>query len=139
MENEVQNEDIFRGVGVEVTLKSQDDFLKVRETLTRIGIASKRERKLYQSCHILHKRGRYVILSFKELFKLDGKESNFNESDLARRNTIAKLLHDWNLVSINDLESVAEPTVPISQIKIIPHKDRENWELVAKYQVGSKN
>ncbi|MEK9694817.1 MAG: translational repressor RegA [Candidatus Poseidoniales archaeon] len=139
MENEVQNEDIFRGVGVEVTLKSQDDFLKVRETLTRIGIASKKERKLYQSCHILHKRGRYVILSFKELFKLDGKESNFNESDLARRNTIAKLLHDWNLVSINDLESVAEPTVPISQIKIIPHKDRENWELVAKYQVGSKN
>ena len=139
MENEVQNEDIFRGVGVEVQLKSQDDFLKVRETLTRIGIASKKERKLYQSCHILHKRGRYVILSFKELFKLDGKESNFNESDLARRNTIAKLLHDWNLVSINDLESVVEPTVPISQIKIIPHKDRENWELVAKYQVGSKN
>ena len=86
-------EDIFRGVGVEVELKSQDDFLKVRETLTRIGIASKKEKKLYQSCHILHKRGRYVILSFKELFKLDGKESNFTESDLARRNTIAKLLH----------------------------------------------
>jgi|TARA_X000000950_G_scaffold76116_1_gene95260 hypothetical protein len=138
MENEVQNEDIFRGVGVEVQLKSQDDFLKVRETLTRIGIASKKERKLYQSCHILHKRGRYVILSFKELFKLDGKESNFNESDLARRNTIAKLLHDWNLVQIIDLESIKEPTVPISQIKIIPYKDRENWELIAKYQVGSK-
>ena len=126
MENEIQNEDIFRGVGVEVQLKSQDDFLKVRETLTRIGIASKKERKLYQSCHILHKRGRYVILSFKELFKLDGKESNFNESDLARRNTIAKLLHDWNLVQIIDLESIKEPTVPISQIKIIPYKDREN-------------
>ncbi len=138
MENEIQNEDIFRGVGVEVQLKSQDDFLKVRETLTRIGIASKKERKLYQSCHILHKRGRYVILSFKELFKLDGKESNFNESDLARRNTIAKLLHDWNLVQIIDLESIKEPTVPISQIKIIPYKDRENWELIAKYQVGSK-
>ncbi|MDG2286940.1 MAG: translational repressor RegA [Alphaproteobacteria bacterium] len=138
MENEVQNEDIFRGVGVEVQLKSQDDFLKVRETLTRIGIASKKERKLYQSCHILHKRGRYVILSFKELFKLDGKESNFNESDLARRNTIAKLLHDWSLVQIIDLESIKEPTVPISQIKIIPYKDRENWELIAKYQVGSK-
>ena len=138
MENEVQNEDIFRGVGVEVQLKSQDDFLKVRETLTWIGIASKKERKLYQSCHILHKRGRYVILSFKELFKLDGKESNFNESDLARRNTIAKLLHDWNLVQIIDLESIKEPTVPISQIKIIPYKDRENWELIAKYQVGSK-
>jgi hypothetical protein len=138
MENEVQNEDIFRGVGVEVQLKSQDDFLKVRETLTRIGIASKKEKKLYQSCHILHKRGRYVILSFKELFKLDGKESNFNESDLARRNTIAKLLHDWNLVEIVDLESIKEPTVPISQIKIIPYKDRENWELIAKYQVGSK-
>ena len=138
MENEIQNEDIFRGVGVEVQLKSQDDFLKVRETLTRIGIASKKERKLYQSCHILHKRGRYVILSFKELFKLDGKESNFNESDLARRNTIAKLLHDWNLVQIIDLEAIKEPTVPISQIKIIPYKDRENWELIAKYQVGSK-
>lgn len=139
MQNENQNEDIFRGVGVEVRLKSQDDFLKVRETLTRIGIASKKEKKLFQSCHILHKRGRYVILSFKELFKLDGKESNFTESDLARRNTIAKLLHDWNLVDIIDLDSVQEPTVPVSQVKIIPHKEREHWELVAKYQVGAKN
>jgi len=133
------NEDIFRGGGVEVDLKSQDDFLKVRETLTRIGIASKKEKKLYQSCHILHKRGRYVILSFKELFKLDGKESNFTESDLARRNTIAKLLHDWSLVEIKDLNQVEEPLVPISQIKIIPHKEKSQWELVAKYQVGSKN
>ena len=133
------NEDIFRGVGVEVDLKSQDDFLKVRETLTRIGIASKKEKKLYQSCHILHKRGRNVILSFKELFKLDGKESNFTESDLARRNTIAKLLHDWSLVEIKDLNQVEEPLVPISQIKIIPHKEKSQWELVAKYQVGSKN
>jgi len=132
-------EDLFRGVGAEVTLKSQDDFLKVRETLTRIGIASKKERKLYQSCHILHKRGRYVILSFKELFKLDGKESNFTESDLARRNTIAKLLHDWGLVSLIDPNTVGEPTIPISQIKIIPHKERNQWELIAKYQVGSKN
>ena len=123
---------------VEITLNEPDDFLKVRETLTRIGVASRKEKKIYQSCHILHKRGRYVILSFKELFKLDGKESNFNESDLARRNTIAKLLHDWNLVQIIDLESIKEPTVPISQIKIIPFKDRENWELIAKYQVGSK-
>jgi hypothetical protein len=136
VENE---EDIFRGVGVEVDLKSQDDFLKVRETLTRIGIASKKEKKLYQSCHILHKRGRYVILSFKELFKLDGKESNFTESDLARRNTIAKLLHDWNLVQIKELDPIEEPVVPISQIKIIPHKEKTQWELVAKYQVGSKN
>ena len=132
-------EDLFRGVGAEVTLKSHDDFLKVRETLTRIGIASKKERKLYQSCHILHKRGRYVILSFKELFKLDGKESNFTESDLARRNTIAKLLHDWGLVSLIDPNTVEEPTIPISQIKIIPHKERNQWELIAKYQVGSKN
>ena len=124
---------------MEVNLKSQDDFLKVRETLTRIGIASKKEKKLYQSCHILHKRGRYVILSFKELFKLDGKESNFTESDLARRNTIAKLLHDWSLVEIKELERVEEPNVPISQIKIIPHKEKTQWELVAKYQVGSKN
>lgn len=132
-------EDLFRGVGAEVTLKSQDDFLKVRETLTRIGIASKKERKLYQSCHILHKRGRYVILSFKELFKLDGKESNFTESDLARRNTIAKLLHDWGLVSLINPSTVEDPTIPISQIKIIPHKERNQWELIAKYQVGSKN
>ena len=132
-------EDLFRGVGAEVTLKSQDDFLKVRETLTRIGIASKKERKLYQSCHILHKRGRYVILSFKELFKLDGKESNFTESDLARRNTIAKLLHDWGLVNLIDISKVEDPTIPISQIKIIPHKERNQWELIAKYQVGSKN
>ncbi len=133
------DEDIFRGVGVEVDLKSQDDFLKVRETLTRIGIASKKEKKLYQSCHILHKRGRYVILSFKELFKLDGKESNFTESDLARRNTIAQLLHDWNLVQIKELVPIEEPVGPISQIKIIPHKEKSQWELVAKYQVGSKN
>lgn len=135
----MNEEDIFRGVGVEVNLKNQDDFLKVRETLTRIGIASKKEKKLFQSCHILHKRGRYVILSFKELFKLDGKESNFTESDLARRNTIAKLLHDWGLVEILELEEVEEPTIPISQIKIIPHKEKNQWELVAKYQVGSKN
>ena len=139
-EHEIDHDgDIFRGVGVEVDLKSQDDFLKVRETLTRIGIASKKEKKLYQSGHILHKRGRYVILSFKELFKLDGKESNFTESDLARRNTIAKLLHDWNLVQIKDLNPIENPVVPISQIKIIPHKEKSQWELVAKYQVGSKN
>lgn len=135
----MNEEDIFRGVGVEVNLKNQDDFLKVRETLTRIGIASKKEKKLFQSCHILHKRGRYVILSFKELFKLDGKESNFTESDLARRNTIAKLLHDWGLVEILELDQVEEPVIPISQIKIIPHKEKSQWELVAKYQVGSKN
>jgi hypothetical protein len=135
----MNEEDIFRGVGVEVNLKNQDDFLKVRETLTRIGIASKKEKKLFQSCHILHKRGRYVILSFKELFKLDGKESNFTESDLARRNTITKLLHDWGLVEILELDQVEEPTIPISQIKIIPHKEKSQWELVAKYQVGSKN
>ena len=135
----MNEEDIFRGVGVEVNLKDQDDFLKVRETLTRIGIASKKEKKLFQSCHILHKRGRYVILSFKELFKLDGKESNFTESDLARRNTIAKLLHDWGLVEILELNQVEEPTIPISQIKIIPHKEKNQWELIAKYQVGSKN
>ena len=135
----MNEEDIFRGVGVEVNLKNQDDFLKVRETLTRIGIASKKEKKLFQSCHILHKRGRYVILSFKELFKLDGKESNFTESDLARRNTIAKLLNDWGLVEILELEEVEEPTIPISQIKIIPHKEKNEWELIAKYQVGSKN
>lgn len=128
--------DIFMGVGVEIKLKELDDFLKVRETLTRIGIASKRGNVLYQSCHILHKRGRYVILSFKELFKLDGKEANITESDIARRNTIVKLLHDWGLLEILDIEALNE-TAPISQVKIIPFKDKSKWELVSKYQVGS--
>jgi len=123
---------------VEVTLNNPDDFLKVRETLTRIGVASKKEKTLYQSCHILHKQGRYYIVHFKELFALDGKPSNITESDVARRNTIIKLLKEWELVDINEPDSVENPTAPISQIKVLPFKDKEEWELTAKYNIGKK-
>jgi len=120
---------------VEVTLQSQDDFLKVRETLTRIGIASPKEKKLYQSCHILHKRGKYYIVHFKELFALDG---NFSEEDQGRRNTITKLLSDWNLISVVNEGHIEDPAAPMNQIKIIAHKDKNDWELVAKYNIGNK-
>ena len=123
---------------VEVTLNNPDDFLKVRETLTRIGVASKKENTLYQSCHILHKQGRYYIVHFKELFALDGKPSNITESDVARRNTIIKLLKEWELVEINEPDSVENPTAPISQIKVLPFKDKEEWALTAKYNIGKK-
>ena len=123
---------------VEVTLNNPDDFLKVRETLTRIGVASKKEKTLYQSCHILHKQGRYYIVHFKELFALDGKPSNITESDVARRNTIIKLLKEWELVEINQVDSVENPTAPISQIKVLPFKDKEEWVLTAKYNIGKK-
>jgi len=122
---------------VEVRLKQPDDFLKVRETLTRIGVASRNENKLYQSCHILHKQGRYYIVHFKELFLLDGKESNFSENDVQRRNKITKLLSDWGLVNIVN-ETLVEDASSISQIKIIPHKEKAEWELVPKYSIGSK-
>ena len=123
---------------VEVTLNNPDDFLKVRETLTRIGVASKKEKTLYQSCHILHKQGRYYIVHFKELFALDGKPSNITESDVARRNTIIKLLKEWELVEINQPDSVESPVAPISQIKVLPFKDKDEWELTAKYNIGKK-
>ncbi|MDB4726080.1 translational repressor RegA [bacterium] len=123
---------------VEVELVSDDDFLKVRETLTRIGIASPKERKLYQSCHILHKRGKYYIVHFKELFSLDGKPTNFSEQDESRRNTIAKLLADWNLVRVVSPDQIDELQAPLNQIKIIAHKDKSEWELVAKYNIGNK-
>jgi hypothetical protein len=122
---------------VEVRLKQPDDFLKVRETLTRIGVASRNENKLYQSCHILHKQGRYYIVHFKELFLLDGKESNFSENDVQRRNKITKLLSDWGLVDIVN-ETLVEDASSISQIKIIPYKEKAEWELVPKYSIGSK-
>lgn len=122
---------------VEIKLNQPDDFLKVRETLTRIGVASRTENKLYQSCHILHKQGRYYIVSFKELFLLDGKLSDLSENDLQRRNRIAKLLSDWGLVQIVDPSKV-EDMAPISQIKILPHKEKENWILESKYQIGAK-
>ena len=122
---------------VEVKLNQPDDFLKVRETLTRIGVASRSENKLYQSCHILHKQGRYYIVHFKELFLLDGKESNLSENDLQRRNKITKLLSDWGLLNIVNEEMVEELS-SISQIKIIPHREKSNWELIPKYSIGIK-
>ena len=122
---------------LEVTLNEPDYFLKVRETLTRIGVASRKDRKLFQSCHILHKQGRYFIVHFKELFLLDGKKSNLEENDVARRNTIATLMSDWGLISIED-KTVAEPLAPMRQIKIIPFKEKNDWELCPKYNIGNK-
>ena len=121
---------------LEVTLNEPDDFLKVRETLTRIGVASRKDKKLFQSCHILHKQGRYFIVHFKELFLLDGKKSNLEENDIARRNTIAQLMSDWGLISIE--KSKVEPLAPMRQIKIIPFKEKQEWELCPKYNIGSK-
>lgn len=123
---------------VEVKLNKEDDFLKVRETLTRIGVASKKEKKLYQSCHILHKQGRYFIVHFKELFALDGKPSNISESDVARRNTITNLLNEWDLINILNSSQTDNPIAPISQIKVLPFKEKDEWELVAKYNIGKK-
>ena len=120
---------------LEVVLKEPDDFLKVRETLSRIGVASRKERKLYQSCHILHKQGKYYIVHFKELFALDGKETNLSENDIARRNTIAKLLNDWKLVEV---KGNMEPAAPLSQIKILSFKDKDDWTLETKYNIGKK-
>ena len=122
---------------VEVRLKQPDDFLKVRETLTRIGVASRSDKKLYQSCHILHKQGRYYIVHFKELFLLDGKHSDFSENDLQRRNRITKLLSDWGLVDVVDEEQINN-IASVSQIKILPHKEKGEWTLVPKYSIGSK-
>ena len=123
---------------IEVTLEQQDDFLKVRETLTRIGIASRKDKTLYQSCHVLHKQGKYYIVHFKELFALDGKPANFDDADIARRNTIANLLSDWGLIKLVDASKSASPIAPMSQIKIIPHKDKSEWTLEAKYTIGRK-
>lgn len=123
---------------IEVTLAEKDDFLKVRETLTRIGVAAKKENVLYQSCHILHKQGKYYIVHFKELFALDGKPSSMIENDIARRNTIINLLAEWGLIKIVTPEKIEEPKAPLSQIKIIAHKDKNDWELVAKYNIGKK-
>jgi hypothetical protein len=123
---------------IEVTLKEPDDFLKVRETLSRIGVASKKDKTLYQSCHILHKQGKYYILHFKELFLLDGKRSDFSIDDVGRRNTIVNLLSEWNLVKLVDADKSSDPIAPLSLIKIIPHKEKNEWTLVTKYTVGKK-
>lgn len=131
-------EDIFRGVGVEIELPKPDNFLKIKETLTRIGIASRKEKKLYQSCHILHKQGRYVILHFKELFILDGKEDNFSEEDKSRRNTIVNLLEEWDLLKVIDSSLIEDPIAPLNQIKIISHAEKKDWDLSSKYNIGKK-
>lgn len=123
---------------VEITLKNSEDFLKVRETLTRIGVASRKDKKIYQSCHILHKQKRYFIVHFKELFALDGKPTNFSAEDRARRNTIANLLDQWGLVTLVDSDMVNLDLAPISHIKIISHKDKEEWTLEPKYNLGKK-
>ncbi len=122
---------------VEVVLKEPDDFLKVRETLTRIGVASRKEKKIYQSCHILHKQGKYYIVHFKELFALDGKHTNITENDVQRRNRISQLLSDWGLVGIVDTDGLGE-LAPLNQIKVISFKDKSNWTLESKYNIGKK-
>lgn len=132
------NEDIFKGVGVEIELPSDDSFLKVKETLTRIGISSRKEKRLYQSCHILHKKGRYSILHFKELFILDGKTNTFTDEDLSRRNTIVNLLEEWDLIKIIDKEKTKDPVAPLNHIKIISYKEKGDWDLTVKYNIGRK-
>ena len=124
---------------VEITFPEKDDFLKIRETLSRIGVASRKDKELFQSCHILHKKGKYYIVHFKELFKLDGKQTNFDESDMGRRNTIIDLLKQWNLISVVNDSQIVEPRAPLSQIKVIPFKEKTEWKLTQKYSIGSNN
>ena len=131
-------EEIVKGL-VEVTFPEKDEFLKIRETLSRIGVASRKDKELFQSCHILHKRGKYYITHFKELFKLDGKPSNLDESDIARRNTIVSLLEQWKLVSVVNKTQIEDPKAPLSQIKIIPFREKSEWKLTTKYSIGSQN
>ena len=123
---------------VECTLAEPDDFLKIRETLTRIGVASRKDKTLYQSCHILHKQGRYFIVHFKELFILDGKPTNYSENDQARRNTIANLLAEWSLIKLVDTEKTSTLVVPLNQLKILSYKEKDEWVLTAKYNIGNK-
>jgi hypothetical protein len=134
----MNSEDLFKGVGIEIALPTPDSFLKVKETLTRIGISSRKEKKLYQTCHILHKQGRYAILHFKELFILDGKSDTFIEEDASRRNTIVNLLEEWGLVSVIQTEKAQDPVAQLNQIKILSHKEKSNWTLEAKYNIGKK-
>ena len=133
----MEPEDIFDGLGVEIKLKSKDDFLKVKETLTRMGVSSKKEKKLYQSCHILHKRGRYAIMHFKEMLELDGLETDITDNDIGRRNIIVKLLVEWGLLEAVDPEEYKEPQLTLAQLKIIPHKEKKDWQLVPKYHIGN--
>lgn len=123
---------------LEVKIAEEEDFLKIKETLTRVGIASKKEKKLFQSCHILHKRGRYFIVHFKELFALDGKTTDFTADDIARRNTIASLLEEWKLFTMISRDKFQEPKASLSQIKVLPFKEKEEWQMVSKYSIGKK-
>jgi hypothetical protein len=123
---------------VEIELEEQDDFLKIRETLTRVGVASRKDQTLFQSCHILHKKGMYYIVHFKELFSLDGKPTNLTENDIARRNTISNLLAEWGLLSLTDADKSKSPSVSLNQIKIIPFKDKGEWNLESKYNIGKR-
>ena len=135
------NIDLFKGVGILVSLQNPDDFLKIKETLTRIGVSSKKDKTLYQSCHILHKQGQYAIVHFKELFKLDGKQTDLSDKDLHRRNSIAKLLAEWNLLTVAESgfsDWVDDQFVPIQEIKILSFKEKPDWKLVAKYNIGKK-
>ena len=122
---------------VEITFPEKDDFLKIRDTLSRIGVSSRKEKELFQSCHILHKKGKYYIVHFKELFKLDGKQTNFDESDIGRRNTIIDLLRQWNLVKVLNPQQILDPRAPLSQIKVIPYKEKNEWKLTQKYSIGN--
>ena len=124
---------------VEVRLKNSEDFLKVKETLSRIGLASKKDNTLYQSCHILHKQGKYYIVHFKELFLLDGKSADFSEQDIGRRNRIASLLDEWELIEVVNYDLIDENMVPLNQVKIIPYKEKNKWNLVTKYTIGNSN
>ena len=123
---------------IEVKIAEEEDILKIKETLTRIGVASRKEKKLYQSCHIFHKQGKYYIVHFKEMFAIDGKPSNFSDEDKGRRNKIAELLQDWGLLKVVESESITDPLASMSQIKIINHKEKDDWTLEAKYNMGRK-
>lgn len=139
-EEKQEKEDLFKGYGVKITLKKDDDFLKIKETLTRIGVTARNENTLYQTVHILHKRGEYAIVHFKELFAFDGKVPDLSDEDIARRNTIVKLLAEWKLLDIVDAVWFnALPKLEMSKIKIIPFKEKSNWTLVEKYKIGKKN
>lgn len=137
MTNEFFNIDVEGYVPLEITLDHPDDFLKIKETLTRIGVASKKDKILYQSCHILHKQGRYFIVHFKELFALDGKQAELTDNDLERRNVIAKLLSDWGLLKIIDSD-LHQSIAPLSQVKVISYKEKDEWDLQSKYNIGKK-
>ena len=136
----IEDEDPTQGLGIQISFKEDGDFLKIKETLTRMGVSSRHERTLYQSCHILHKRGKFYIMHFKELFILDGKFGNFSDQDKSRRNTITRLLDEWGLLTIIDpkTEEKMGMFLPMNQLKILPHREKDNWTLAEKYSVGNK-